>query len=155
MMRMIWEMTHSVEADAAVDFAWRYWSDVGNWDDPPATFELEGAFAAGARGWTRLPGQAAIAWFVREVTPGEGAVIEIPADGAAMWFSWRFEGVGVGRTRITQHVSLRGEKAENYLGFAKMFEANLPGGMRKLAAAIEGRSKEVTKQRRKGKKSKD
>jgi hypothetical protein len=52
-------------------------------------------------------------------------------------------------------VSLRGEKAENYLGFAKTFEGNLPGGMRKLAAAIEGRSKEVTKQRRKGKKSKD
>jgi hypothetical protein len=141
MTSVVWEMTHSEDADADVEFVWKYWSDVGNWDDPPATFELEGAFAAGARGWTRIPGQATIAWFVREVTPGEGATIEIPADGAAMCFSWRFESVGVGRTRITQHVSLRGEKAENYLGFAKTFEANLPAGMTKLAAAIEKRSK--------------
>jgi hypothetical protein len=145
MENVVWEMTHSVETDADVDFAWRYWSDVGNWDDPPATFELEGEFETGARGWTRIPGQSAITWFVREVTPGEGATIEIPADGAAMWFSWRFESVGVARTRITQHVSLRGEKGENYLGFAKTFESNLPGGMRKLAAAIERRSKEVMK----------
>jgi len=64
-------------------------------------------------------------------------------------------GVGLGRTRITQHVSLRGEKVENYLGFAKTFEANLPGGMRKLAEAIGEISNEVTKQRRKGKKSKN
>jgi len=44
MENVVWEMTHSVETDADVEFAWRYWSDVGNWDDPPATFELEGAF---------------------------------------------------------------------------------------------------------------
>jgi hypothetical protein len=136
MADVAWEITHSVEAGADVNFAWRYWSDVGNWDDPPAAFELEGAFAVGARGWTRIPGQAAILWFVREVTPGEAATIEIPADGAAMWFSWRFEGVGPGRTRITQRASLRGSRAETYLGFAQAFETNLPGGMKKLAAAI-------------------
>jgi hypothetical protein len=144
MTNQIWEMTHSVEVDAGVEFAWGYWTDVRNWEDPPAAFELEGEFVAGARGWTRIPGQAAISWFVREVTAREAATIEIPADGAAMWFSWRFASMEVGKTRITQHVSLRGEKAVNYLEFAKTFEANLPGGMRKLAEAIEERrSKDV------------
>src|SRR5262249_41451570 len=83
-----WEMTHSGETDARVELAWAYWSDVENWDDPPAKFELEGAFAAGARGWTRTPGQPAIAWYVREVTRGVKATIEIPAEGASMWFTW-------------------------------------------------------------------
>ena len=94
MEKVVWEMTHSVETAADVDFAWRYWSDVGNWEDPPATFELEGAFAAGAQGWTRIPGQRDLAWFVREVKPGEAAKIEIPADGAVMAFAWRFEKAG-------------------------------------------------------------
>jgi hypothetical protein len=142
MSEIAWEMTHSVETDADAGFAWRYWSDVGKWDDPPATFELEGAFVAGARGWTRIPGQPPISWFVRKLTPGEAATIEIPADGAAMWFEWRFAGAGVGRTRITQHVVLRGERAEHYLGFARTFESNLPGGMKKLAAAIAAAAKD-------------
>src|SRR3954465_4839957 len=145
MEKVVWEMTHSVETAADVDFAWRYWSDVGNWEDPPATFELEGAFVAGAQGWTRIPGQRDLAWFVREVQPGEAAKIEIPTDGAVMAFAWRFEKAWAGRTRITQQVSLRGEKAENYLEFAKTFEANLPGGMKKLAEAIGKRSREVGK----------
>lgn len=131
-----WEMTHAVEADADVEFAWRYWSDVGNWDDPPAKFVLEGEFVAGTRGVTHTPGQPSITWFIREVTPGEGATIEIPADGAAMVFEWRFAGTGDGRTRITQRVALRGEKAGVYLEFAKIFETNLPGGMKRMAAAI-------------------
>jgi len=143
---VIWQMTHSIEVNADVHFAWRYWSDVGNWDDPPAVFELEGDFAPGSRGWTRLPGQAPIAWFLRDVTPGEAATIEIPADAAAMVFHWRFAGIEDGRTRITQSVALRGEKAETYLGFAKTFETNLPGGMKKLAAAIaDAAAKGVTK----------
>jgi polyketide cyclase/dehydrase/lipid transport protein len=136
MENVVWEMTHSVETDGDVDFAWRYWSDVGNWDDPPATFELEGAFQAGARGWTRMPGQPAIAWFVREVWPDQSATIEIPADGAVMSFEWRFVKIGEGRTRITQRLSLRGDRAEQYLGFAKTFETNLPHGMKKMASAI-------------------
>lgn len=142
----VWEMTHSVDVDADADLAWAFWADVGNWDDPPASFELEGGFAVGSRGWTRIPGAPPIAWFIRDVTPCEAATIEIPADGAAMVFAWRFACVGEGRTRITQRVALRGERAETYLGFAKTFETNLPGGMKKLAAAIaDAAVKRVTK----------
>jgi hypothetical protein len=145
MENIAWEMTHSVETDADVDFAWRYWSDVGNWDDPPATFELEGAFEPTARGWTRIPGQPAIAWFVREVTLGEAATIEIPADGAVMAFEWRFVKMAEGRTRITQRLSLRGEKAEEYLGFARTFEMNLPDGMKKMGSAIAAAARKQRK----------
>jgi hypothetical protein len=52
-----WEITHSVETNASPAFAWNFWTDVANWDDPPAEFELDGAFATGSRGATRLPGQ--------------------------------------------------------------------------------------------------
>jgi hypothetical protein len=136
MTDVAWEMTHSVETDADVEFAWKYWSDVRNWDDPPATFELYGPFVEGGQGVTHIPGQPSISWFIREVAPGEGATIEIPADDAAMVFEWRFTGTGEGRTRITQRVMLRGERAETYLAFAKTFETNLPGGMKRMAAAI-------------------
>jgi hypothetical protein len=136
MTDVAWEMAHTVEVGASADFAWSYWTDVRNWDDPPASFELEGAFREGAHGVTHTPGQPPISWFIREVTSGESATIEIPADGAAMVFEWRFVAAGAGRTRISQRAVLLGEKAEMYLGYAKAFETNLPGGMKKLASAI-------------------
>jgi len=64
-----WEIEHSVETTASPTFAWNFWTDVGNWDDPPAKFELDGTFAAGSRGTTRLPGQEPLRWFIAEVTP--------------------------------------------------------------------------------------
>jgi hypothetical protein len=133
----VWETSYAVETDADLDFAWKYWCDVRNWDDPPATFELKGPFVAGAQGVTHTPGQPSITWFIREVTPGEAATIEVPADGAAMVFEWHFAETREGRTRITQRVVLRGERAGAYLEFAKIFEKNLPGGMKRMAAAIE------------------
>src|SRR5215475_8936674 len=139
-----WETRHSVEARASVEFAWRYWTDVRNWDDPPARFEFAGPFVSGARGVTHLPGQPPIEWFVRDVTPGTGATIEIPAEGAVLSFEWKFEPAGEGRTLLSQRVVLRGEKADNYLGYAKTFEENLPLGMKKMASAIENALAQAT-----------
>jgi hypothetical protein len=45
-----WEITHSVETNASPAFAWHFWANVANWDDPPAEFELEGPFATGSQG---------------------------------------------------------------------------------------------------------
>jgi hypothetical protein len=139
------ETRHSVEARANVEFAWGYWTDVRNWDDPPARFEFAGPFVAGARGLTHLPGQPPIEWFVRDVTPGTVATIEIPADGAVLRFQWKFEPAGEGRTLLTQRILLRGAKAENYLGYAKVLEENLPLGMKKMASAIEKALAEATR----------
>ena len=132
-----WEMSHSVETQASAEFAWRYWTDVRNWDDPPARFEFMGPFVSGARGLTHLPEQPSIEWFVRDVDPGNGATIEIPADGAMLAFEWKFESAGEGRSSLTQRIVLRGEKAENYLGYAKVLEENAPLGMKKMASAME------------------
>jgi hypothetical protein len=71
MANAAWETMHEEETEASRDFGWRYWTDVANWDDSPARVELDGPFAVGSRGLTRLPGQEPIGWIIREVTPGE------------------------------------------------------------------------------------
>jgi Polyketide cyclase / dehydrase and lipid transport len=133
----VWETSQSIETRASAEFAWRYWTEVKNWDDPPARFEFSGPFVAGARGLTHLPGQPPIEWIVREVKPGTAATVEIPVAGAAMRFEWRFEPVGEGMTLLTQRIVLHGESAANYLAYAKTLEDNLPHAMKKMASAIE------------------
>jgi hypothetical protein len=108
-----WKTSHSIETRASAEFAWQYWTDVKNWDDPPARFEFSGPLVAGARGLTHLPGQPPIEWFVREVKRGTAAMVEIPVAGAAMRFEWRFEPVGEGLTLLTQRIVLHGENAAN------------------------------------------
>jgi hypothetical protein len=134
---IVWETSHSIETRASAEFAWRYWTDVKNWDDPPARFEFSGPFVSGARGLTHLPGQPSIEWFVRDVRPGTAATIEIPVDGAAMEFNWRFEPKGEVTTLLTQRIALRGVNAQAYSGYAKTLQENLPLGMKKMASAIE------------------
>jgi hypothetical protein len=137
-------MTYSVDTDADVDFAWNYWSNVKYWDDPPARFELEGAFADGARGVTWVGEQLTMHWVVRNVKARETATIEVQLDGAVMAFTWRLEAVGDGRTRLTQRAVLSGEKAEALVEQAKGLETTLPQGMKKLAAAIGAAAKSKT-----------
>ena len=59
-----WEIAHSVDANASPAFAWTYMTNIANWDDPPAEFELDGPFAVGSRGTTRMPGQEPRHWRV-------------------------------------------------------------------------------------------
>jgi hypothetical protein len=137
MATVAWEITHSVETNATPAFVWHYWTNIANWDDPPAKFELEGPFAAGSRGVTRLPGQEALHWLIREVTPPNAATIEICLDGAALAFEWRFVALADGRTRLTQRIVLKGEKADLYLSQVKTaFATNPPNAMNKLATAM-------------------
>jgi hypothetical protein len=132
-----WEISHSVETDANPDFAWSYWTNVANWDDPPAEFELNGPFAAGSYGTTKLPGQEPLRWLLREVTAPNAATIEMQLNGATLSFEWRFDGLSDGRTRLTQRVVLRGDKASAYASQVEStFKANLPDGMNKIARAM-------------------
>jgi hypothetical protein len=147
MTDVAWEMTHSVDAEVSAAFAWRYWTDITNWDDPPAKIALEGPFAAGTQGITRLPGQDPLRWSIREVTAPEGATIEMPLDGAALSFQWQFAGLTDGRTRITQRVVLQGEKAETYLPHASAFATNIPGGMKKIGATMAAAEAEQRRDR--------
>jgi len=137
MASVLWEITHSVETDASPDFAWSYWANVANWDDPPAEFELNGPFGTGSRGITRVPGQEPFQWILRDVTPPTAATIEIDLDGAALSFEWRFAGLADGRTRLTNRIVLKGERAEQYVSQVEAaFGGDVPGGMKKLATSM-------------------
>jgi hypothetical protein len=79
-------MTRSVETSASPAFAWDFWTNVANWADPPAEFQLDGPFATGSRGTTRLPGQKPLHWFIREVSPPNAATIEMRLGDASLLF---------------------------------------------------------------------
>jgi hypothetical protein len=133
-MAAAWKMEHSVETDAAPDVAWKYWTNIENWIDPPAEFELDGPFVEGARGVTRIPGQSPLHWVIREIQAPEKATIETQLDGARLSFEWRFTGLADGRTRLTQRVELRGENATPYVAqLDSILRVTLPEGMRKIA----------------------
>src|SRR3954466_6661210 len=106
---IVYQVEHSVEAEVSLAFAWDWRTDVGNWDDPPAQFQLDGPFATGSWGVARLPGQAPRRWQIRDVQPGRSFVIEMPLDRATLSFEWRFDAVSDGHTtRITQRITLAG-----------------------------------------------
>jgi hypothetical protein len=153
MSDMTWELTHSEETNAGLAFAWSYWTNVANWDDPPAKFELDGPFAAGSHGITRLPDQKPFDWLIVETAPPSTATIELQLEGAVLCFEWRFEALTDQRTLLTQRVVLRGENAAAFRSqIESTFTSNLAGGMKKLARAIaraEVRARQVgAKERR-------
>ena len=134
-----WTFIHSVECGVPLEFAWKFWTNVENWklDADVVSVEIDGPFAAGARGMTVSKSNGPIQWRVAEVVPGR-AVIEFPLPGALGQFVWTFEDLGK-RTRLAQHCSLAGDQAE---GFAKAvgpsLEAGIPAGMQKLCDSMEG-----------------
>ena len=133
-----WEITHSVDANASPAFAWNYMTNVANWDDPPAKFELDGPFKFGSSGMTRMPGQEPLHWHIRSVSLMEAYTLEMALDRAALSFEWRFDGLNGGRTRLTQHIVLKGENAAVYEAqMQSAFTLSLAAGMNKIAAAME------------------
>ena len=130
-------LEHSVEAQVSAASAWNFWTDVKNWDDPPAQFALEGPFAEGSQGTTVLPGQPPLRWCVRHVRSERSATIEMELDRATLGFEWHFEAVADHRTKLTQRLVLSGENALAYIEQVRAgFEPNLPGGMMRIATAM-------------------
>ena len=133
---MPWKYEHAVECGVPREFAWKYWTDVKNWDDPPARFEINGPFAVGTRVTTVLPGQR-LQSVIREVEEGRGARIEMEVADAVVAFQWGLHELANQRTKLIQTVSLSGAGAESLAGQAKMLETTVPDGMKKLAGAME------------------
>jgi hypothetical protein len=131
-----WEFQHSVECNATRPFAWKYWTNIENWDDPPAKFLLDGPFSDGARLTTILPGQT-FQSVIRDVQPEREATIEMQLPDVVLSFHWKFEDLADNRVRITQRLALRGANAKSYLAQVGTFEQSVPAGMKKVAAAIE------------------
>jgi hypothetical protein len=131
------QLEYSVEAAVSSVFAWNWRTDIKNWDDPPAQFQLDGPFASGAWGTTLLPGQEPLRWQVRDVRPGVAFTIDAPLEGAVMSFEWLFDAVSSNRTRITQRIILRGVNAAAYVNQVQAgFGSNLADGMKRIADAM-------------------
>jgi len=131
------QLEYSVEADVSPAFAWRFRTDVTNWNDPPARFSLDGPFEAGSCGTTLLPGQEPLYWRIRDVLPGKSFVLELQLDRAMLTFEWRFDELPGHRTKLTQRIALSGDNAGAYAVQVELgFGPNLPDGMRRIAAEM-------------------
>src|SRR5215472_6857940 len=128
-----WAFEHSVDCEVTAQFAWDFWTNVNNWalDSDVESVEIDGPFAAGARGSTNSKSSGHIEWRVAEARDGR-AVIEFPLSGAVGRCVWTFKDLVAG-TRITQRWTLQGEHAGGYAKIvAPALEAGIPAGMKKL-----------------------
>ena len=133
-----YQLEHSVEADVSPSFAWNWRTDIGNWDDPPAQFQLDGPFASGSWGTTLLPGREPLRWQIRDVQPGAAFVIDMPLDRAVISFEWLFAALSNHRTRITQRIVLWGPNAMAYVNHVEAgFGPTLADGMKRIANALD------------------
>ena len=132
----LWTFEHTVECEVPREFAWNYWTNPANWDDPPARFEFDGPFAVGTTLTTILPEQK-LKSVIREVEPGTAALIEMDVAGATVEFRWKFGELARERTKVTQQITLSGKGAEGITGQARMLEQSVPDGMKRIAGRME------------------
>jgi hypothetical protein len=137
-----WTFEHSVQCNASRNFAWSYWTNIENWNDPPAKFELNGPFAVGSRLTTTMPDQTLYS-VIRSVEPECAATIEMQLPDGVISFHWTFEDLSGTRSRITQRLVLS-TASEGLVAQASVLEQTVPQGMNKLTAAIEGASDRKT-----------
>jgi len=131
----VWTFEYSVECSVTKEFAWRFWTDVSNWrlDSEIESVELRGPFARGSQGTTITRSAGRIEWRLADVHPETVAVVEIPLPGAIGHFRWTFEDLGA-RTRITQRVSIAGERASSLIDeMASGLESGIRAGMQRLS----------------------
>ena len=130
-----WTFEYSIDCNTSRQFAYRYWTDIANWNDPPARFELDGPFEVGSQLTTTLPGQTYHS-IIRRVDPDRSATIEMQLTEGVLSFRWEFEDLTESRTRITQRLTLSTASAA-LVAQANLLEQTTPVGMNKLVAAIE------------------
>ena len=133
-----WTFEHSVQCNASRHFAWAYWTNIANWNEPRAKCELDGPFAVGSRLTTTLPDQT-LHSVIRYVEPGYAATIEMQLPDGVVSFNWTFEDLSEARSRITQRLVLSTESAA-LVAQASVLEQTVPQGMNKLIATIEDAS---------------
>jgi hypothetical protein len=130
-----WTFEYSIDCNTSRQFAYRYWTDIANWNEPPARFELDGPFDVGSQLTTTLPGQTYHS-IIRRVDPDRAATIEMQLTEGVLSFRWEFQDLTESRTRITQRLILSTTNA-SLVAQANLLEQTTPVGMNKLVAAIE------------------
>ena|ERR1700694_202692 len=137
MSKIALQLECSVEANVPADFAWKFRTNIANWNDPPATFTMVGPFESGSHGTTLMPGQQVLHWTIRDVRRGTSFVMEMQLDGATLNFEWNFDQLPGNATRMTQRIVLFGENAGAYAAAVEAgFGANLEPGMKRIAAEM-------------------
>jgi Polyketide cyclase / dehydrase and lipid transport len=135
---MSWAFEHTVECPVNRASAWQFWSKPENWlfDPSVESITFDGTFTAGTRGTTKPRGSDPINWQLIEVEDGHRALIEINLPGAVVHFRWQFEEMPNTATRITQRVTLEGERSADYTAGTAELEKGIPAGMRQLSEEI-------------------
>mgnify|MGYP001826046798 CR=1 FL=1 len=132
-----WLLEHAEVTGASPAFVWTYWTDVAHWDDPPASFALEGPFASGARGTTTLPGREPLPWVLRDVREGESYRIESELAEARLVCEWSFESLPEGGTKLRQRIGVSGPGAARQAEAVRQgFGPTLPEGMQRIARLL-------------------
>ena len=109
-----WECQHSVDVDVPAAFAWQYMTRRRQLERSSRRVHARRPVHLGrAQGTTRMPGQPPVAWTVRDVDDGRAYTIDGDSllENARLLFHWRFDAISNDRTRLTQHVELRGDNA--------------------------------------------
>ena len=138
----MWTLVLDARCDRAdADFAWRFWTDVGNWPVVDPAIEhvrVDPAFEEGARGTTVTSDGARVDWRISEVDPYRRARIDFPVPGAALHVTSSFRPRQAGGCTVTQSMELSGERAAEYEAVvAPSMDQSAPEGLRRLAAAID------------------
>src|SRR4051812_22054395 len=115
---MTWELKQSVVANANLQTAWKFHSNIDNMarieGGSVESITLDGPFRAGSRGTTKRAGQEPLHWRLAEVEPPVRSVTELELTGAVLRFTWTFDELPDGRTRLSQHIALDGPGAGAY-----------------------------------------
>jgi hypothetical protein len=139
-------LEESIEVDVSPAFAWDFRTDVANWNDPPATFMLNGPFADGSQGETLVPGQSPWVWWIRDVHTGRSFAIEMALDRAMLRFEWLLGAGTRGTTKLTQRIILWGDNAAAYRDQVETgFGSTLADGMKRIAEEMVAADRESKK----------
>ena len=138
---MSWELKHSVVANADRRTVWEFISDIDNLarveGDAVESMTLDGPFQTRTTGATKMRGQEPTHWRLVEVQPPERAVSEVELVDAVVRFTWTYEELTDGRTRLSQHIVLEGPGAEAYVPLVEEYLApNVGKGAERLAEEI-------------------
>jgi hypothetical protein len=77
---------------------------------------------------------------IRDCDAPATATIEMQLEKATIAFQWQFEPLDDGRTRLTQHIVLRGENAAAYLEQGEsVFKSTLDSGMKRIASLMRAK----------------
>jgi hypothetical protein len=133
-----WTTEHTEHTAGSRRAVWALWSDVGTWPDWDAgveRVEIEGAFAAGAKGRLKPAGSPAVRFTVKSAEPERSFADESRLPLARMSFEHELADAADGGTLITHRATIRGPLTPLWrLLIGRGLERDLPETVRTLAA---------------------